>query len=235
MHDVTTLADPLVTVDSLATQDAYNSLCRAPPIHFGQDLYSRLPEVSVTLSALKEMFEGKKASRAIAHLHRHSKLIFDDEYVVDTLDPDFCFSCKKHFLDFILVVGSSKGLSMWIPNVVVDHRFSIDLNLRLQIKEFRAKHGNVGFDYTGAMWCLGQTRSEELWIGMAPNTYFEDGEATIIKAKDCGDSRLTARHYRMMLSFIVWLLTKLPGRQYALEDQYATDLTGTRQLASNVM
>ena len=234
-HDITTLADPLVAVDSLTTQDAYTSICRVPPNLHGRDLYTQLPEVRVRLSALRQTFEQQKASRAIARLQQRSTLIIDEDYIIETDDPDYCFSCKKSFLDFILVVGAKKGLAMFIPHVVVDHTFSIDLNLRLHIKQFHAKHGTVGFDTTGAMWCVGQTRSEELWIGMAPNTFFNSEVGTFIKAKDSGDPRLSTRHARIMQTFIIWLLTKLPGRHYELEDPYATDLTGVWQIDSNAL
>jgi hypothetical protein len=234
-YDVTTLADPLVAQDSLATQDAYNSIYLATPNLEGQNLYARLPEGNVRLSALKQVFEGNKASRALARLHQRSTLIIDDEYTVPTNHQDFAFSCNEHYLDFILVVGASRGLAMFIPHVLVDHTFSIQLNLRLHIKQFRAKHGTVGFNPTGAMWCVGQTRSEDLWIGMAPNEYFDDADLPFHKAKDCGDTRLTKRHTRIMQTFIVTLLTRLRGRQFEFANPYATDLTGTRQIASNVM
>jgi hypothetical protein len=180
------------------------------------------------------MFEQNKASRAMALLHQRSNLLLDADLIA-TNNPDYCFSCKKNYLDFILVVGASRGLAIFIPHVLVDHTFSIELNLRLQIRQFRAKHGTVGFNPTGAMWCVGKTRSEELWIGMAPNEYFDDDTRTFVNAKDCGDTRLTMRHVRIMQAFIVSLLAQLHGRQFEFEDPYATDLTGVWQVRSNVM
>ena len=206
-----TLADPLVAVNSLTTQDAYTSICQVPPNLHGKDLYTQLPEVSVWLSALWQTFEQQKASRAITHLQQCSTLIIDDDYIIETDDLDYCFLCKKHFLDFILVVGAKKGLAMFIPHVIIDHTFSIELNLCLHIKQFCAKHGTVGFNTTSAMWCVSQTRSEELWIGMALNTFFNSKAATFIKAKDSGDSQLSTRHAQIMQTFIIWLLMKLPN------------------------
>lgn len=235
VYDVTTLADPLAALDSLTTQDAYTGLCREPSNLQGQNLFAQLPEVQVRLSTLRQVFEEKKASRAIARLHQRSTLQFDDEYIIHTDDPDYCFSCEKNFLDFILVVGSSRGLAMFIPDVLVDHTFSIELNLRLQIKQFRAKHGTVGFNPTGAMWCVGQTRSEELWIGMAPNEFFEEGNSEFVPTNESGDTRLTTRHARIMQSFFISLLTKLRGRQFEFERPYSTDLSGARPIMSNVM
>jgi hypothetical protein len=182
---------------------------------------------------LKQAFEGKKASTALARLQQRSTLVFDDDYLVDLNDPGYSMSSSKHFLDFILVVGASIGLDMFIPKVLVDHTFSIELNLHLQIKQFRGKHGTLGFDPTGAMWCIGATSSVDLWIGMAPHEYFLDGD--FVPVKDRGDSRLSGRHYRIMLTFVVWLLTKLRARGYELADPYDTDLTGHTPIASDVM
>jgi hypothetical protein len=88
-------------------------------------------------------------------LRTRNTLEIDDEFVVDTENPDYCFTSVHHCLDFFLLVGLDPGVDVWIPNRAVDHQFAVRINLRLQIKEFKSKNGMLGFDPSGAMLCLG--------------------------------------------------------------------------------
>jgi len=145
--------------------------------------------------------------------------------MVPTDDPDYCFSASKSYLDFILVVGASCGIDMFVPNTSVDHNFSIKFNLHLQIKPFKAKYGTLGFDPTGAMWSIGETPSEELWIGMPTQDFFDDPMGIQFEMdQKHGDTRLSAGHCRIMRIFIIWVLAQIPGRDIYILNMWEADI-----------
>jgi hypothetical protein len=228
LHDIRALADDLATTDSVDIQELYNTLYDLPHGDTFVDGYSRLPEAEVRLSSLAHTYRTLDKKRAIQRLHQRSKLILDDELVVDTDHPNYCFSCSKSFLDFILVVGSDIGIDMFIPNVPSDPLFSVQLNLRLQIKEFKAKYGVLGFDPTGAMICIGQTPSEDLWLAFPLDEFLQPEGPPFCMADSHGDTRLSARHYRIILVFLITILTKLPGRNFYMLQPERVNLSAQR-------
>ena len=223
-HDIQALADGLAATDSVEIQELYNTLYDLPAGDDFIDGYSRLPEVQVTMSALARTYENKDTKRAIKRMHQRSTLVLDDKYTVDNDSTDYCFSCLNSYLDFILIVGSRIGIDIFIPNCPSDPRFSVDLNLRLQIKEFKAKHGVLGFDPTGAMLCVGETPAEDLWLAFPSDSFLNPEGPPFCMSDEHGDPRLSARHYRIALLFLITLLTKLPGRNYYLIDSHTADL-----------
>ena len=223
--DVTTLADPLQAPDSVDPQDLYHSICDLPNSEIGQDRYEQLPKEMVKLSSLKALYDNKRVNTALARLHRRSTLVIDKEYTVSMNDPGYAFSCRKSYLDFILVVGKDVGIDMFIPNVLVDHSFAIDLNLKLQIKPFTAKLGTLGFDPSSAMLCLGETPVANLFVGMAPNGFFSQAEPPFRLDEGYGDTRMSRTHYHILVIFMATILSKLEGRNFYIFQPFDLDPT----------
>ncbi|KAG2131056.1 hypothetical protein DEU56DRAFT_914595 [Suillus clintonianus] len=148
---------------------------------------------SVRLSTLARTFEMGDKANAINLLHRRNNLRMDSDLHYRSDNEMLAWDGSKHFLDFLLVIGSI-GLDMFIPNKVAGHTFSISLNLCLQCHEFRPKFSKLGFDPTGCMMALGTGPSSELWLAFCPRENMEDltvaDEAPLINDRKHGDTRL---------------------------------------------
>jgi hypothetical protein len=226
MHDIGALADELVLGDSVdVLQELESSSTKHPKNRYiGNIWYDQLPKTIKSLSQLRAIYERKNATKAISMLHNRTSLEIDESYLVDTDDPAYCFSCSKSLLDFILVVGSDVGIDMFIPNIATNHQYAISLNLQLQIKPFKAKYGTLGFNPSGAMWCLGQTLSEDLWLAMAPNEYFENNGTDFRMSEKHGDTHLSRVHFRIMQIFMISMLAKIEGKHYYIMAPYDIDI-----------
>lgn len=223
-HDVGAIANDFETSDSLDCQHLYTQLQRLPTSTARVDRYQVMNIVNVPLSTLQRTYEQQNWRKALNQFSYRSNLQIDDHFIVPNDSLEYCFSCSKTYLDFIMIVGSEIGIDMFIPNVIADHTFGFRLNLRLNMKEFRAKQGTLGFNPSGSMVCLSQTATEDLWIGMAPRTFFEEAEPRFDMSQKHGNTRLSGRHHRMLLIFLIEMLTKVQDQAFYLFDQYEIDI-----------
>lgn len=122
-----------------------------------------------------------------------------------------------------MIVGKSIGLSVFIP-LSPSPTFTLTLNLKLPIREFRSKYGTLGFDPTGCMLWIGTGHAEDLWLAMAPNAYFDGDGTNFEMSEGYGDTRLSTVHYRIVVSFMNHVLIQIPGRAFYEFDPYAVDL-----------
>ena len=157
-------------------------------------------------------------------LHRRCTLKFKDGDTVDLDDPDYCFGAAESYLDYILVVGDIMGINMFIPNVPANFNFALEINLHLQIKQFKAKHGTLGFDPSGCMLCIGQSPTEDFWLAFPPQDYFVNQLPEFNLSTSYADSRLSSTHSRIIMLFLSYLLTELPSRDYYLFNPYQSDI-----------
>ncbi|KAG2029472.1 hypothetical protein BDR03DRAFT_987731 [Suillus americanus] len=178
----------------------------------------------INLSTLARNFKKDDKATAINLLHRRSVLRLDDDLYYSSDDEMLAWDGSKHFLDFCLVVGGQPGLHALLPNKVIDHTFSLALNLCLPTRLFRPKFGKLGFDPTGCMMALGTAPSSELWLAFCPRENLEDAdvanEAPLLSDKQHGDTRLSSSHFRMAVMFLAHALSKNPDMPiYCMEDQ----------------
>lgn len=166
------------------------------------------------LSTLANIFKTKNKALAINLLRRRVNLKLDGDLCYRPDDPSLLWNASKHFLDYSLVVAGSIGLHPFLPNRLVDHTFTVTLDLNLQHREFRAKFGKLGFDPTGSMMAIGSGQSSEMWLGFCPLENAADvtiaNEAPLLNEKH-GDTRLTSIHFRMAVMFLAHALSKIPS------------------------
>jgi hypothetical protein len=236
LMDVAGLVDVLQEEDSLEQQHVYDAVCNHPDDDASYKRYDELPELVLNVDKMRAMYEGQKETTAMSLLHKRVKLEIDPSKKVRMDDADFAFSCTKSYLDFLMIVGDKRGLDMFLPKRASGTGFTLSLRLDLQIKEFRVKHGNLGFDPTGCMLCVGMMANEDLWIGMAPGSYFEEVGATFNMNERHGDTRLTVARYRQMLAYIIYTLTKLDDHYIYVHEPYRINLgDGPHNLRTNAL
>ncbi|KAG2109802.1 hypothetical protein BD769DRAFT_1392421 [Suillus cothurnatus] len=199
--------------DPLPQSDIYEGLfLRQEGVDASGPTWEQAKTTTLKLSALARTFENNQAAAAIGLLHRKVKLSIDPDLSPRSDDNMLMWDGSKHFLDFMLVVAGSMGCHAFLPNTVADHTFTITLDLRQSYRQFRPKYGKLGFDPTGSMMSIGTSASSELWFGFCPNANIEDltvaNEAPLLSEKH-GDTRLSARHFRMAVMFLAYALSKI--------------------------
>jgi hypothetical protein len=222
--DVRRLGDELEAPDSVTNQTFYNHLCISQAEESIFSNYRTLRTRTILLSNLREIYALKDTRKALAVFKTINDLRIDPAYTVDTDDPNSFFSHKDSFLDFLLVVGADTGIDVWIPNRGTDHLFAINLNLRLQLKEFRSKNGILGFNPSGAMLCLAQNPSEDMWIGFAKQDDLDEAGDPFQLDQKHGDTRLSRQHYRIVLAFLCYCLQAVQARNYYILEDYPPEI-----------
>ncbi|KAG2365886.1 hypothetical protein BDR07DRAFT_1373987 [Suillus spraguei] len=189
--------------------------------------WEQTPVCTLSLSTFEKVFRKKDKATAVNLLLRRANLRIDSHL---TFAPDhhmLLWDASTHFLDFVLVVSGAIGLHAFLPNTISDHTFSVSLNFRLHNKQFKPKFGKLGFDPTGAMMPIGTGASCELWLGFCPLTHIEDpslaDETPLLNAKKHGETRLSARHYRMAVMFIASALAQISSMPIHIMHTYGTD------------
>jgi hypothetical protein len=236
LMDVAGLVDVLQEEDSLDQQNVYDAVCNHPDDDASHKRYDELPEIVMSVEKMRAIYEGEKETTAMSLLHKRVKLEIDPSKKARMDDPDFAFSCSKSYLDFLMIVGDTRGLDMFLPKRPSGTGFTLSLRLDLQIKEFRVKHGNLGFDPTGCMMCVGMMANEDLWIGMAPRSYYDDVGSTFNMNEGHGDTRLTVARHRQMVAYIIHTLSKLRDHHIYVGDPYSINLgDGPHCLVTNAL
>jgi hypothetical protein len=224
-HDLSTLVEHLIDPDSIDQQEVYDSVCDLPGPEPTANAYSLLPKRDITLSSMLSSYARKDENRALAHLHQRCRLTIDNQFLVDADDPNFCFSANKSFVDFFMIIGQASGLDVFIPRHP-HPTFTLTLDLRLPIKEFKAKYGILGFDPAAAILYIGSTSAEDLWLALAPNDYFDGISQPFRLDQGHKDTRMSARHYRIVIAFLSYAMTKIPGRDFYIFNKYSIDPDG---------
>jgi hypothetical protein len=222
-HDIAELANDLKDPDSVDPQEVYNAICDIASPDTAHDAYLRLPVVNVPLSSLGSTYSQSDERRALQRLRQRSNLLIDPPCTIDVDDPDFCFSVNNSFLDFFMVIGKTLGIQVFIPTNPTP-MFTVTLDLHVPIKQFNAKYGNLGFNPTGSMLYVGHASSEDLWIAMVPHSFHEQEFASFHLQGSHGDTRLSAPHYRILVTFFADVLSKVDNRPFLLHKPYGIDL-----------
>ncbi|KAG2071701.1 hypothetical protein BDR04DRAFT_1154169 [Suillus decipiens] len=181
----------------------------------------------VSLSTLMCTFKKDNKATAINLLHCRSVLHLNEDFYYRSDDEMLAWDSSKHFLDFFLVVGGSVRLHALLPNKVVDHTFSMSLNLCLPTHLFRPKFRKLGFDLTGCMMAIGTGPSSKLWLAFPPRENLEDldvaNDVPLLSERLHGDTRLKSCHFRMAVMFLAHALSQNPSLPIYVMHTYSTD------------
>ncbi|KAG2138036.1 hypothetical protein DEU56DRAFT_756040 [Suillus clintonianus] len=181
----------------------------------------------INLSALARTFKKGDKAAAINLLHRRSLLRFDNDLCYDNEDQMLLWDASNHFLDFCLIVGGSIGLHALLPNKLVDHTFSIALNLCLPSRLFCPKFGKLGFDPTGCMMAIGTGPACQFWLAFCPQENLDDldiaNNVPLLSERQHGDTRLSSSHFRMAVMFMAYALSRIPNLPIYVMHHYGTD------------
>ncbi|KIK22156.1 hypothetical protein PISMIDRAFT_11857 [Pisolithus microcarpus 441] len=226
--DVAEVPQQLEAVDGHRQEDVNVSLYENDGA-YGQDHVDKFKASAVKgirLSTLRYMHENKRAMAAIGLLKRRHWLEVDGEYVVDVHGANMVARVAPHYLDFVLYVGSRRGLDAALPNADVDHTWSAKLKLNLGHRQWpESRQGALGFDPKGRMMYVGNRLEEQLWIAMLPNEYLEGGEWGRVVEMEGTTRAVSTQHRYMLMMFLAYVLDEMRHEDIACITPYPEPLT----------
>ncbi|KIM65728.1 hypothetical protein SCLCIDRAFT_22605 [Scleroderma citrinum Foug A] len=169
---------------------------------------------TVSLRKLCDLHNSGNANAAIALLRKCHQLKVDTAYMVEKGDANLASQVGPHYLDYMLYVGSRCGLDAALPNVNVNHNWTVKLQLSTRLRLWPDKNiSALPFHPQGRMMSIGTRLDEQLWLAMAPNTYFEenhpDNSRDRLPVLDALSSSLSPRHNLMLIMFIAHVLESM--------------------------
>ncbi|KAI6008094.1 hypothetical protein BKA83DRAFT_4506125 [Pisolithus microcarpus] len=196
---------------------------------YGQDHVDKFKASAVKavrLSTLRYMQENKRAMSAIGLLRRRHRLEVDQEYVVDVHGANMVARVAPHYLDFLLYVGSRRGMDAALPNVDVDHTWGAKLQLNLGHRQWPGSHGGaLGFDPKGRMMFIGKRMQEQLWIAMLPNEYLSGREGRRVREMEGSTRAVSTMHKYMLIMFLAYVLDEMRHEDISCITPYPEPLT----------
>jgi hypothetical protein len=141
-----------------------------------EKLYT-LPDKEMYLSAYKSWYENKRVEEAIASLAYRTKLIIDDKFLLNPqlIGSTIFLVTDKHFLDFLLIVGATRGFQAMTPDSTQKRDWLWEFTLANTDKEFKCNDFNLGFNTSQSMMFVGQQGESETWLVVNPHEYFLHG------------------------------------------------------------
>lgn len=224
--DINCIASALEVDDGYSQDDVLRDLFQGGIVpEKERDHFESLPVQAIQLSHLKDIYMKKQTSKAIHLLNIRSKIKIDRDMQILSDDKNIFWGLREHRLDYLLTVSAEIGLWAATTNLTVDHNYVLSIDLNKPYRDFRGKYGKLGFDPKGRFLFLGKSRNDDMWLAMAPWSFFEDSGEQIPAGHVTGDTQLTTKHYRMTIMFIAHLLSHLHDRGFTCTDTYGISLT----------
>jgi len=168
---------------------------------------------NLSLSRLQKFYDNKDR-RVINLLSKRNKISIDKKFMLEFGNREILMDTSHTMIDYQLVVANSIGFSILLPNAVNDHRFKFDMDLKSPQKQFKGKHGMVGFDTKGRMLYLGRANNEDVYLAMAPNDFLGGTSELCAAGHSTGSSVMRRRHYRQMVMMFAHFLAEIPSLAY---------------------
>jgi hypothetical protein len=212
--------------DACSQDDVLRTIFQSSVIPEGErDPFESLPIHTLRLSRLKDIYLKKQASQAINYLNLCTKIKVDSDMQFASDHTSLFWDLREHRLDFLMTVSASIGLWAATPNINVDHNYVFQLDLTKPYRDFKGKYGKLGFDPKGRILFIGKSRNDDVWLAMAPWSSFDDSADNMPAGHVTGDTRLSTKHYRMLVMFFAYLLSQLRDRGFTCIDKYGVDLS----------
>ena len=107
-------------------------------------------------------------------------------------------------------------------------------------KLFNLKSVKLGFNPAGRMLWIGKThQNEDLWIGMAPNSFNNESTAMLedLEWLPSTSTKMESQRVKILLPFLVYVLEKVPAHDLYVSEKYPDLNDGEEFLetASNIL
>ena len=179
------------------------------------------------LHTLREKGDQERAMRCLSARHR---LEIDAEHRLDPTDPNMVVAAGPHFLDFVMYIGSRRGLDAVLPNMEADQTWSLELNLTMPQRLWPSgKPSKLPFNPNGRLLYIGQRGQEQVWLAMVPNEWLEEdhpfnasGNWPTLPAQT---TAMATKHSLMVTMFIAKAFSDRRLQDFHCQTVYPEDLT----------
>jgi hypothetical protein len=187
--------------------------------------YHNMDVTNVKLSTLANQYNIRNSAGSLNLLQRRGRVIVDDATCIPTESPNILWSAANHFLDYLLVVPMGSGMDACLSNTIVDHNYLLDLDLRQPFRQFNAKYGKLGFSPEGRFLYIGRRGADEVWLSMCPKRTNRGNDDDYMLSSKTGNTCMTPSHSKMLIMFVVYLISTISNKSVDLIKRYGSDLT----------
>jgi hypothetical protein len=164
----------------------------------------------IKLSELRRFYDQKDALQAMRLLNQPCYIEVDEHFQQNRFDCAYALS--EHNLDFLLAVPRHQGFLVLLPPTgsTRSNEYRFELDLRRPQRQFKYKHGLLGFDPTAAALFIGRHQDHDVWLMFPLREEFEKkGHAYPAGKTFTGSTMLSRRHCRIVFSYLLHLLSKI--------------------------
>ena len=179
------------------------------------DQFDELVRKPVKLSQLKKAYEQRE-ERTLNMLDRRWGVQIDESLCLRPGTGTVMMYTDATNLDYHLTVANSIGLSALLPNTRTSIQFTFEMDLKKPYREFKGKHGMVGFDTRGRMLYIGKCMSEDVFLAMAPRSFISSKGEACDAGYSTGISQMSRRHSRMVTLMLLHFLTMIEHRSFCV-------------------
>ena len=223
--DINSIASALEVDDHVSQEELLQAIFQSNVVPEAErDTYERLQPHCLRLSRLREAYCKKQSSQAIHYLTTRNKIKIDADLHVPSDDDHLLWRLNDHCLDYILVVSGFIGFWAATPNVPVDHNYVLTLDLSKPYRDYKGKYGKLGFDPKGRMLYIGKCKNDDVWLALAPWEFIDSIDEGPPAGHVTGDTRLSKKHYHMMIMFLAFMLESISDRGFTCNDPYGVSL-----------
>ena len=178
----------------------------------------------VKLSQLKKVYE-RDNENALNMLTERWGVEIDESFRLRVGSGKVMMHTDETKLDYHLTVANCIGLSALLPNTTTSIQFTLEMDLKKPYREFKGKHGMVGFDTRARMLYIGKCMSEDVFLAMAPKKFISGKGEGCKAGHSTGSPLMSRRHSRMVRLMLLHFLTRTRHRSFCVTgDIYKHDI-----------
>jgi hypothetical protein len=220
-HEVSRLPNAIVSNDPPTQRDVLYGILRGTYVPTADCLNEFYEEVvhDLTLGKLQRHWEYEMKEESMRLLLRRNRIVIRDEDKVSSLDDNLYWGVHKHFLDFLTVVPIEMGLDAIIPNQEVDHNYEFQLELKKWRIRWQATRAHLGFVPTGRMMYVGTAEGQQVWLAMAPKSFFGERSPAKVYEDDNDKGVMSSSRYRRCVLMLTFMLSRIAfAHIYSIDD-----------------
>ncbi len=168
---------------------------------------------TLKLSQLQMLYEGEN-QKVVNLLSRRNTIQIDEQYRLEVGKGQISMMTDKTMIDYHLTVADRIRLSSILPNAANSHKFTFNMELKKQYRDFKGKHAMVGFDTKGKLLYIGMAMNEDVFLAMAPNAFLSCQMDPSPPGHSTGSPLLSRRHYRQVVMMFAHFMSKIPERSW---------------------
>ena len=225
-HEVSRLPNAIVSDDHPSQSDVLYGILRGTFVRSEDSRNEFYEEVvhDLTLTKLQKHWDYQLKEESMRLLLRRNRIVIQEEDKISSDDENLYWGVHKHYLDFLTVVPREMGLDAIIPNREVDHNYEFQLDLKKWSVRWQANRAQLGFSPTGRMMLVGSAEGQQVWLAMAPLSFFGERCTTKVYEDDNEKGVMSSRRYRRCVMMLTFMLSRISYAHIYSMNDYPEDI-----------